>query len=166
MKKLNVFIIAIASSLMFSGCASIVSKSTYPVSINSNPASSISVVDSRGTEIFKGGTPATVTLKAGDGFFKRATYQVKFVKDGYDEKIVPITFKVDGWYWANILLGGVIGMLIVDPATGAMYKLENEFMNETLTRNVASNSINDLTILGLEEIPFSWKSHLVLLKEQ
>lgn len=30
---------------------------------------------------------------------------------------------MDGWYWGNILFGGLIGMLAVDPATGAMYKL-------------------------------------------
>jgi hypothetical protein len=30
---------------------------------------------------------------------------------------------MDGWYIGNILFGGVIGFLIVDPATGAMWKL-------------------------------------------
>ncbi len=161
----TIFIAFIATStLLLSGCASILSTSTYPVSINSNPASSISVTNSNGMEIFKGNTPATIDLKSGNGFFKRASYQVKFSKSGYDEKVVPINFKVDGWYWGNILLGGVIGMLIVDPATGAMYKLENSFINETLTQTVASNSTKGLKVYGLEEIPQSWKSHLVPLK--
>jgi len=30
---------------------------------------------------------------------------------------------MSGWYWGNILIGGLIGMLVVDPLTGAMYKL-------------------------------------------
>lgn len=32
---------------------------------------------------------------------------------------------MDGWYIGNLLFGGLIGMLIVDPATGAMYKLDD-----------------------------------------
>jgi hypothetical protein len=33
---------------------------------------------------------------------------------------------IDGWYFGNILFGGLIGMLIVDPLTGAMYCLPTE----------------------------------------
>jgi len=164
MKKASLLVLVLATAMISSGCASIFSKSTYPISISSNPISSVSVTDSNGMEIFKGSTPATVTLKAGNGFFKRAVYQIKFSKAGYDEKIVPVNFKVDGWYWGNILLGGVIGMLIVDPATGAMYKLEENFINETLTQTVAKNSKDGLKVYGLEEIPATWKAHLVLLK--
>ena len=164
MKKQLSLLSIMVVTVVLSSCASILSRSTYPVSINSNPASTISVTDARGTEIYKGNTPATVVLKSGDGFFKRAAYQVKFTKAGYDEKIVPITFKVDGWYWGNLLLGGVVGMLIVDPATGAMYKLENEFINETLLRSSASASEAGLNVYGIDDIPANWKAHLVPLK--
>jgi hypothetical protein len=37
----------------------------------------------------------------------------------------------------NIVFGGLIGLLIVDPATGAMWKLE-----ETQVINLAKNQIN------------------------
>lgn len=164
MKKTLLLAVLTSTTLLFSGCASIFSKSNYPISISSNPASTISVTNSKGMEIYKGQTPATVNLKAGDGFFKRATYQVKFSAPGYDEKIVPVMFKVDGWYWGNILIGGVIGMLIVDPATGAMYKLESDFINETLTRTVADADAGGLKVYGIEEIPESWKAHLVQLQ--
>ena len=30
---------------------------------------------------------------------------------------------IDGWYWGNLFLGGILGMLAVDPATGAMWAL-------------------------------------------
>jgi hypothetical protein len=63
---------------------------------------------------------------------------VTYTKNGYDTKTVPVEFKLDGWYFGNILLGGLIGMLIIDPATGAMYKLETEFLNETLVQSTAS----------------------------
>lgn len=65
---------------------------------------------------------------------------MRFSSPGYDEKIVPITFKIDGWYFGNILIGGVLGMLIVDPATGAMWKIETEFLDETLSRTGSSNT--------------------------
>jgi len=113
--------IMMASVFLFSSCASIVSKSTYPLSINSSPSNAkVSITDKKGKEIYLGNTPATVKLKAGAGFFSKAEYQVKFSSPGYDDKIVPITFKLDGWYFGNLLLGGVLGMLIIDPATGAM----------------------------------------------
>ena len=128
--------IMMASVFLFSSCASIVSKSTYPLSINSSPSNAkVSITDKKGKEIYLGNTPATVKLKAGAGFFSKAEYQVKFSSPGYDDKIVPITFKLDGWYFGNLLLGGVLGMLIIDPATGAMWKIETEFLNETLSKS-------------------------------
>ena len=100
--------IMMASVFLFSSCASIVSKSTYPLSINSSPSNAkVSITDKKGKEIYLGNTPATVKLKAGAGFFSKAEYQVKFSSPGYDDKIVPITFKLDGWYFGNILIGGL-----------------------------------------------------------
>ena len=61
-----------------------------------------------------------------------------FTKNGYDTKTVPEELKLNGRYFGNLLLGGVIGTLIIDPATGAMYKLETEFLNETLLHSTAS----------------------------
>lgn len=153
--------IVMVSVFLFSSCASIVSKSTYPLSINSSPSNAkVSITDKKGKEIYLGNTPATVKLKAGAGFFSKAEYQVKFSSPGYDDKIVPITFKLDGWYFGNLLLGGVLGMLIIDPATGAMWKIETEFLNETLSKSTASID-PEMKIMNINEIPKNWKTHLV-----
>ena len=32
---------------------------------------------------------------------------------------------MDGWYIGNIVFGGLIGWLVVDPASGAMWKLQD-----------------------------------------
>jgi hypothetical protein len=40
---------------------------------------------------------------------------------------------LSGWYFGNILIGGLIGLLIVDPLTGAMYDLEPENIEQSLT---------------------------------
>ena len=63
-------------------------------------------------------------------------YIVTIKMDGYDDKIVPISCELNGWYWGNILLGGLIGMLVVDPSTGAMFKLETNFISSTLTKQL------------------------------
>ncbi|MDG1029094.1 MAG: hypothetical protein P8O98_08830 [Flavobacteriaceae bacterium] len=159
---LKMMAIFIASTFLFSSCASIVSKSSYTISINSVPSEAkIVIKDKKDIEIFSGQTPATLKLKAGSGFFGKARCQVTYTKNGYDTKTVPVEFKLDGWYFGNILLGGLIGMLIIDPATGAMYKLETEFLNETLVQSTASVQKEELKVYALNEIPTEWKNHLV-----
>ena len=129
--KIKTASVLLSSSILFTSCASIVSKSSYPISINSAPSEAqIVIKDKKGIEIFSGQTPATLKLKSGSGFFGKARYQVTFTKSGYQTKTVPVEFKLNGWYFGNLLFGGILGMLIIDPATGAMYKLETEFLNE------------------------------------
>ncbi|GAB7089003.1 PEGA domain-containing protein [Marinifilum fragile] len=167
MKKTLLISCLTGLALLMSSCASIVSKSSYPISINSSPSEAkIIITDANGVQVYSGNTPATVKLKASAKFFKRALYHVKFEKEGYETKTVPIHFKVDGWYWGNILFGGVIGLLIVDPATGAMYKLKTEFLNETLSKSPTANiQKNQLHVMDINNIPDSWKNHLVALKK-
>ncbi len=156
----------LASTLVFSSCASIVSKSKYPIAINSAPSEAkIVVKDKKGIEIFSGKTPANLELKAGSGFFSKARYQITFSKPGYTTKTVPVEFKLDGWYFGNLVFGGVIGFLIIDPATGAMYKLEKEFINQTLEPAVTSAENDGLQIYAINDIPSDWTEHLVLLEE-
>ncbi len=164
--KNRVLAFVVASTLLLNSCASIVSKSNYPISINSTPSDAkISITNKKGIEIYKGTTPANLKLKSGAGFFSKASYQVKFEKDGYETKIVPINFKLDGWYIGNFIFGGVIGFLIVDPATGAMYKLDTEFVNETLVKSTSTTENEELKIYTFNEIPSDWKEHLVLISE-
>ncbi|MDB4525936.1 hypothetical protein N9065_03445 [Akkermansiaceae bacterium] len=33
---------------------------------------------------------------------------------------------MDPWYAGNIIFGGILGVLVVDPATGAMWQLPKE----------------------------------------
>jgi hypothetical protein len=159
MKKLTFGILLLGSSALLSSCASIVSHSQYPVTINCTPTSNITITDKKGVEIFKGNTPVTMKLKAGNGFFSGARYSVKFTANGYDEKVITINSKLDGWYFGNILLGGVIGMLIVDPATGAMWKLDTEYINETLVPH-ATSQVPEMQVRDIKDIPNDWKPYL------
>ena len=110
--------------LFLTGCASIISKSMYPVTVSSLPTgASIVVTDEDGKQIYKGVTPSTLTLEAGKAYFDSREYTVTFSKAGYEEQTAVIKPGIDGWYFGNILVGGLIGMLIVDPITGAMWKV-------------------------------------------
>ena len=164
--NLKLKFIALASLLIITSCASIVSSSSWPISINSSPSEAkISIKDKKGIEIYTGNTPATLKLKSGAGFFSKARYQVTFDKVGYDKKVVPVEFKLNGWYFGNIIFGGPLGLLIIDPATGAMFKLETEFLNETLTKSVANVETKELKLLDINTIPSEWKNHLVLVSK-
>jgi len=111
--------------MLSTGCATIVSKSTYPVMLNSNPSgASVTIKNKSGVAVQNVTTPATVMLKAGDGFFSKANYTLEFEKDGYSPYTTMLTASMDGWYIGNLVFGGLIGFLIVDPATGAMWKLD------------------------------------------
>lgn len=118
--KSSVSVLLSAVITLLSGCASIVSKTTYPVSITSSPPEEKFVIKNEsGVTIHSGKTPQSVMLKSGNGFFDGASYTVEFAAGN----ILTINSSLDPWYFGNILFGGLIGMVIIDPATGAMWEL-------------------------------------------
>lgn len=153
---------AILFVLLLSGCATIFTKSNYPVTFNSTPSdATLTITKSSGKEIYQGKTPAVVKLKSSDGFFSKAEYAVKISSPGYADYLTTIDSKIEGWYFGNILLGGIIGMLIVDPATGAMWKLDTEEVNAVLKKT--GETAATLKIVDIKDIPESYKEHLVRL---
>lgn len=151
-------------SLLLSNCATIVSKTSYPVSIDTSPSGvQVSVTDKKGKEIFKGKSPTVVRLKSGAGFFSRAEYQVRLTAKGFDEKIIPVTFKLNGWYFGNLVFGGIIGMLIVDPASGAMWRIDkfSDDINVVLSKSTAAVAEPTLKIIDIKDVPATMKGNLV-----
>ncbi|HAJ98720.1 MAG TPA: hypothetical protein DCM62_01715 [Bacteroidales bacterium] len=156
LKSVRMLLGLLICAMLLSSCASIVSKSIYPISIHSTPdQANILITDGIGQTIFQGKTPAIVPLSAGAGFFRRAQYQVTISHEGYKDRVVPVIFGIDPWYFGNIAIGGIIGMLIVDPATGAMWALETPYINETLTKLPESGE-PQVKILHIDDVP----SHL------
>jgi hypothetical protein len=164
-KELLPVILLLAVIVLFSRCATIVSKTSYNVYIHTDPArATVSVTNINGKEIYKGASPATVRLNAGAGFFKKAAYHVKITSPGFEERIIPVTFKLNGWYFGNLLIGGLIGMLIVDPATGAMWKIKDPVVDETLIKNTgAANATPGLKIIDIKDMNAGMKEKLVRL---
>lgn len=113
---------AAIAAMTLSGCASIFEGQTQAITIRSEPAGATVLVTNReGEKVHTGTTPVTLTLKRGAGYFKSEEYTVAFSKEGFADKKITLTSSVNGWYIGNLLVGGLIGMLAVDPATGAMY---------------------------------------------
>ena len=146
----------------FSSCASIVSRTNYPVNIRTEPKkSTVIITDRKGREVFNGQSPVTVNLKSGAGYFQKAEYEVKISSPGYSEKIVNIYFQLNGWYFGNVIFGGFIGMLIVDPATGAMWRIVNPVINETPIPAGLNSSIPTLNILDVSNVSEEVKTKLI-----
>lgn len=139
--------------VFFSGCASIVSKSKYPVAITTEPAAAkIEIKDQDGVVRFAGTSPATAILDAGSGYFTRARYTVTASKEGFNPTTFPLQNSIDGWYWGNILVGGLIGMLIVDPITGAMFQIDTPVANMSLAPASAHISMEGDRLRQLREL--------------
>lgn len=116
-----------AAAILLSGCASICSKSKYNVTISTNtPEAKITVRDpSSGMVLFEGQSPLSIRLKASESFFGSADYLCE-VKANGKKRYRSISAELDPWVFGNIIFGGLIG-LVVDGATGAMYKLDNNY---------------------------------------
>lgn len=149
------------SVLFLSSCASIVSKSTYPVMITSNPGDAeVEIINKRGHLYAEGITPLTVRLKAGSSFFSQECYTVNFRKPGYRDVSLMLTCSIDGWYFGNLLLGGLIGMLIIDPATGAMWKLDYDVLHARMTPLDTA----ELTLIDIKDATEEMKQNMVRIK--
>lgn len=99
--------------------------------------------------MFEGTTPTTVTLIKSDGsYFVGKEYVVAISKEGFSDQLITIHSKVNGWYiGGNILFGGFIGWLIVDPLNGNMYTLTPGQITSTLSNETASTgSMDDSSI--------------------
>ncbi|MCF6204676.1 MAG: hypothetical protein L3J59_13575 [Methylococcaceae bacterium] len=115
------------SLLCLSSCASIVSQSEYPVTINSSPEGATFVIKNQaGQEVETGVTPKQVTLTTKAGFFDGETYAVRFDKLGYKSEFAVLDTHLDDWFFGNILFGATMGSFIIDPLTGAMWELPEE----------------------------------------
>ena len=86
-------------------------------------------------------------------------------KNGEQVTIDTIEKQLDGWYIGNILFGGLIGLLIVGPATGAMWKLPSEG-SATLAEKTSSFIIDgkELKVVFLDDIPTHLRSQMVRVK--
>jgi hypothetical protein len=138
--------------LSCSGCASIFCGDDKTISVSSHPKGAVFEITGPSGKVFiKNTTPTNVTLKRGRGYFKAGDYKVTFKKQGYKDLTVPIEQGFEtGWYFAGntIVFGGLIGILIVDPLTGAMYTIEDVNVSLELIETIKTSDGQQQQIKG------------------
>lgn len=161
MKMLKLTAAFAAVSLM-TGCASIVGDKEQGITINSSPSNAnVLITDERSMQVHSATTPTTVQLRKSDGsYFGGKSYTVEISKDGFESRTMMISSSVNGWYiGGNLIFGGLIGWLIVDPLSGAMYNLSPDTINATLGESVATSDDgnSEITLVLVKDVP----SHLL-----
>ena len=134
----------LASSL--SGCATLLSESSYPVTIdNKGGPTYFSVYDRKNRVVQSGVTPQQVTLKAKAAPFWPAKYKVAYAaQDGVQDYDLKAGFD---WFTAgNVVVGGVPG-IVVDGASGAMWKLQPTVTGHVARSQLISNASQGSSVL-------------------
>ena len=106
--RLEILLFALVA---LAGCASIISGRTQEVSFASNPEGVTVTVNGR----ILGKTPLTINLQ------RKSEQSLVFSKDGYKTLSMQFETSINGWFWGNILLGGLIGST-TDGITGSVHK--------------------------------------------
>ena len=118
------YLTIVGLSSVLTGCASIVSHSNWPVSVTATPADAeVEITSESGAVVHKAKAPFTVTLRSGKGYFDGEKYTLKGTAPGYTGGTIILDTTVNGWYWGNLIFGGLLGFFVVDPLSGAMYRL-------------------------------------------
>lgn len=153
------------TAAMLASCATILGQSS-PESLNVRSApdqAAVTISDESGMKIYEGKTPTILTLEKKRGFFSGKKYTVNISKPGFHDYIATIDTRLNGWYLGgNIILGGLIGWLIVDPATGAMWTLDRNEVNATLQAVSGAGLLRPDTtgIVLLQDVPESLRSKM------
>jgi len=128
----------IAAATALSGCASIVHNGPRPISVASTPpGATVTIYDRNDALVETHTTPFIAQLPTKYRYFKGQQYRLVFELAGHAKSEVKLEPKVSGWYFGNIVFGGLLGLLVVDPLTGAMYNLSPKQIEQPLTATQA-----------------------------
>ncbi len=109
--------------LLISGCATIFKGTKEEVNFHSEPQGVDVYVDG----VLMGTTPLSLKLES------KKTYSIEFRKEGYPTATHQISNSIGaGWIILDILAGLV--PVIIDAATGAWYKLDQNNVNKVLRK--------------------------------
>ncbi|MBL0349331.1 MAG: hypothetical protein IPP68_03005 [Elusimicrobia bacterium] len=135
--------ILVLVAALLTGCATIVKgRSVQDITINTVPSKALVTIFDQKTKgrVFQGETPVTAKLNKSRGYFDPRQYRVLVQREGYADNIVDLYPTVSGWYvGGNVLLGGLIGWMVADPASGAMWNLSPETIEIDLDQATLAN---------------------------
>jgi hypothetical protein len=117
------FIALVMAMLLIESCATIISGSKQEFLINSEPSSADIYIN----DMYVGKTPMNFLLA------RKNAHTITIVLEGYHDYKLNLKKEFNGWFLGNLIFGGIIG-IVVDAATGSMYKLSPAQVNPYLTR--------------------------------
>lgn len=126
-------ILLLITPMLALGCATIVVGDKQSLTFDSEPAGAQIIINGKP----EGVTPATITIKKSE--YQNAT--VVFKKEGYTDQQATLHTKTTGWFWGNILIGGLFGST-TDSSTGSM--LEYDPAKFFVTMPPAKASISEM----------------------
>jgi hypothetical protein len=143
-----------ATCVSAAGCASIIKGGAQEIPVSSSPSeATITVRNAAGDVVYSGVTPATVTLKKKSAYFAGHNYAVTIEKAGYAPQTVNLERGVAAWYvGGNLGFGGLLGWLVVDPLTGAMWTYRPKDISAALASQVSFDD-GVLHVVLLDDVP-------------
>jgi hypothetical protein len=102
-------------------------------------------------------------LDTSPGYFRAANYTFTFSKGNKVLGTRTLNAHVTGWYAGNILIGGLVGMLIIDPLTGSMYTLPNDVAFSGQVANLQQAPTGSLAVLTTDQLTDAQRARLVSL---
>jgi hypothetical protein len=131
----RVLLLAIASACTFLvACATIVHSGPRAIPVASTPSGAkVSIYDRSDRLVQTNMTPFVAKLPTRYRYFAGQRYRLVFELPGHASAEVHLEPRLSGWYLGNIVFGGLLGMLIIDPISGAMYNLSPEKIEQPLT---------------------------------
>ena len=152
---------------LLSGCASIINGPRQDLTVYSNPTGAKLYIDG----IAFGETPQNISLRrkghAKGDLSKKKAYTVTIELPGYQPYEMEVKRKLNAWFFGNIGLGGLIGV-VVDATNGSMYKLDNKQLVAELQRDgqqVSQNEEGIYIAVTLQADP-SWEKVGELIPEE
>lgn len=120
-RKWGVYVLLICLAVFLVSCATIATGRYQTVSFNSEPSGATVIVGGRTL----GKTPLTIPLE------RKGEQAMIFEKEGYESVTMPLTTSINGWFWGNILTGGLLGST-TDGVSGAINKYSPSAYHVTL----------------------------------
>lgn len=157
MQKLISKIILFSIVIFVASCSTIFNGSLSNVDVVSSPTNAMIYVN--GQKI--GPTPALLKLRRGE------VHVIEIKMDGHQPFRVVTQKRLTGWFWGNLITGGLVGMA-VDLITGNAYDVEPIFINATLYKDTSVNKTYDIENINgikvydelgndLGKIQFAWE---------
>jgi PEGA domain len=134
-KKLVLFALGVFALWFTSGCATMMSGSTQPVTFKSSPDGVTVTVNGEGL----GKTPTILDLKRKSGSV------VEFYKEGYAKQTIKLDTRMNGWVLANaIFCFSCVLSTTTDYSTGAAYEYSPNKYFVTLVREGVKETPSDI----------------------